>query len=340
MLAEGPREGPGVGVGSGAEPVPAGRSAPRLTVRGLRVRRGGRVVLDGVSFEVAPGEVLGLLGPNGAGKTTVFQVLAGLLEPDAGTILLDGLPLRPSSASFRAGIGVVFQEPALDPRLTALENLALAAGLYGVSGARARARALLARFGLADRAEETAARLSGGMRRRVEIARALAHDPSILLLDEPTSGLDEAAFRAVWDHLLDQRRARGLTILVTTHRPEEADRCDRLGVLDRGRLLACDTPDGLRARVRGDLIVLEAEDAEAVAREIRLRFELDARARDGKVFLERERGHELVPRLVEAFPHGTLAAVSLRRPGLGEAFLAITGRELDAETPARSGTGS
>lgn len=333
MDAETPQETweTGAGTTGAVVPVSGNRLAPRLAVRGLRVRRGGRVVLDGMSFEVASGEVLGLLGPNGAGKTTVFQVLTGLLEPEAGELALDGLPLRPSSGSFRAAIGVVFQEPALDRRLTALENLSLAAGLYGVPRAVARAEGLLARFGLADRAGEPTARLSGGMRRRVEIARALVHEPSILLLDEPTSGLDEAAFRAVWDHLLELRRERGLTLLVTTHRPEEAERCDRLAVLDRGRLLACDTPDGLRARVRGDLIVLETEDARAVAREIRLRFGLDARDREGRVVLERERGHELVPRLVEAFPSGTLAAVSLRRPGLGEAFLAITGRELDGE---------
>jgi len=307
---------------------------PRLAVRGLRVRRAGRLVLDGLTFEVSHREVFGLLGPNGAGKTTAFQVLAGLVEPEDGSLLLDGNPLAPSSASFRSRIGVVFQEAAADPRLSPLENLLLAGALYGVADLRGRAWALLERFGLADRAREPAGRLSGGMRRRLEIARALLHDPLLLFLDEPTSGLDEAAFRTVWDYLLELRRERAVTMLVTTHRPEEAERCDRLGVLDRGRLLACDTPDNLRAVVRGDLLVLEVADAAAVASEIAARFGLEARAVEGRVFVERERGHELIPRLVEALPRGTLGAISLRRPGLGEAFLAITGRELEGEGTA------
>ncbi len=327
-----PRTGSARRVGAGGgEPPP-----PRLAVRDLRVKRGGRIVLDGMSLEVARGEVFGLLGPNGAGKTTAFQVLVGLLEPEGGELFFDGAPLCPSSASFRSKIGVVFQEPALDPRLTPLENLVFAAALFGVPASRARERAqeLLDLAGLRDRAGEPAGRLSGGMKRRVEILRALVHGPALLILDEPTTGLDEAAFRSIWEHLLSLRRERGLTLLLTTHRAEEAERCDRLGVLHQGTIIACDTPDGLRERVRGDLIVLETADAGAVAAEIARRLGVPARPHDGKVLLERERGHELVPRLVEAFPHGTLKAVSLRRPGLAEAFLALTGRELEQDTPA------
>lgn len=310
-------------------------SAPRLAIEGLRVRRGERWVLTDVSFEVSPSEVFGILGPNGAGKTTVFHVLTGLLAPEAGRIRLDGAEIQPGDRAFRSRIGVVFQAPALDPRLTARENLTLAARLYDVprETARERIRDLLQRAELEARADEPIERFSGGMRRRVELARALVHDPPILILDEPTTGLDEGAFRRTWDHLLSLRRERGLTLLLTTHRPEEAERCDRLAILDRGRIVACDTPDRLRARVSGDLLLIEAADPHEVAAVVSERFQVDARVLDGKVVLERPRGHELVPRVVESFPEGSLRSVSMRRPGLGEAFLELTGHELAEPEP-------
>ena len=311
-------------------------AAPFLAIDGLGVVRGGRKVLDGVSFGIARGEIFGLLGPNGAGKTTLFHVLTGTLAPSSGRIALEGIPLPPGDRSFRARAGVVFQEPALDLRLTARENLFLAARLYGVSrgAARDRIERLLDEAELAGRADEPTSRLSGGMRRKVEIARALVHDPSVLILDEPTTGLDEGAFRATWDRLLALRRGRGLTLLLTTHRPEEAERCDRLAVIDGGRVVACDTPDRLRERLRGDLLVIEAADPDAVARTVEERFGVAARVLEGKVVLERERAHEWIPRLVEAFPGGTLRSVSLRRSGLGEVFLELTGHGLDRDPPA------
>jgi len=324
-------------------PARPSATPPRLSIEELCVRRGERRVLEDVTFRVDPSEVFGLLGPNGAGKTTLFQVLTGLLAPEAGRMLLDGTEIRPGDRTLRAKVGVVFQSPALDPRLTARENLALAARLYDVPReiARGRIAALLERAGLADRADEPVLRLSGGMRRRMELARALVHEPPVLILDEPTSGLDEGAFRATWEHLLDLRRERGLTLLLTTHRPEEAERCDRLAILDGGRIVACDTPDGLRARVGGDLLVLESSEPDAVAAAVRERFALAARVLDGKVVLERPRGHELLPRLVEAFPEGTLRSASLHRPGLGEAFLELTGHWLSGrdERSRRSAPG-
>jgi ABC-2 type transport system ATP-binding protein len=313
----------------------------RIEVEGLTVRRGGRAVLDRIGFGVRPGEVFGLLGPNGAGKTTAFLVLTGLLAPDAGKFRLDGVEIAPGARALRARTGVVFQSPALDPRLTARENLRLAARLYGVPRGETAARCgrLLEEAGLGDRSDETVSRLSGGMKRKVEIARALVHEPDLLILDEPTTGLDEAAFRGTWARLLDLRRERGLTLLLTTHRPEEAELCDRLAILDGGRIVACDTPDRLRERVRGDLLVLETEDPPSLVRALAERLGLEARVLDGRVVLERERGHELIPRLVESFPGGTLRSVSLRRVGLGEVFLELTGRDLasDLPTPPPSG---
>jgi ABC-2 type transport system ATP-binding protein len=316
----------------------ARKGGARLELAGIAASRAGRPVLADLSFAVEAGEIFGLLGPNGAGKTTAFHVLTGLLPSDRGAIRLDGAPLRPHDRAYRARIGVVFQTPALDPRLSATENLRFAACLYGLSSGTARKRAseLLERAELTDRADEPIARLSGGMRRRIEIARALLHEPEILILDEPTSGLDEAAFRRTWAHLLDLRRTRGTTLLLITHRPDEAEYCDRIAILHDGRIAACDTPERLRARVSGDLVVLETADPDAIARAVHERLGIPARTVNGRVVLEHARGHELVPRIVEAFPEGTLSAVSVRRTGLGEVFLELTGKALDETRAGRA----
>ena len=312
--------------------------APLLQIENLRARRGDRHVLSGVTLAVRRGEIFGILGPNGAGKSTLFGILTGLLEADSGTIRLDGRPLRASGQEFRERVGVVFQEPALDARLTLRENLALAAALYGVprADARRRVESLAIGAGLADRLDEPVATLSGGMRRRAEIARALVHEPEILLLDEPTTGLDEGAFRKTWDQLAELRQARGLSLLLTTHRPDEAERADRLAILDAGRIVACDTPTGLRALVRGDVIVLEADDPHAVAEALRGKLGLAAKILDGRVLLEEEGGHAWIPRIVEALGEGALRSVSLRRPGLGDAFLELTGRPFAEDAPVET----
>lgn len=314
-----------------ATAAPEDATAPRLSFRSIAVHRGERQVLDGLSLEVRAGEVFGILGPNGAGKTTFFHIVTGLLDPEAGEIALDGRPLRTRDPSFRERVGIVFQEAALDPRLTARENLALAASLYGVprTAARVRIEDLLRRMDLGERMDEPVKTFSGGMRRKAEIARALLHDPSILVLDEPTTGLDEGAFRRTWELLLELRRDRGLTLLLTTHRPEEAERCDRIAILDRGRIVACDTLDRLRATVRGDALVLEAERPAEVAAALSAELGLAAHVLGGKVVLEQDRGHEWIPRIVEALPAGVLRSVSLRRAGLGEVFLEMTGHDIE-----------
>ncbi|WP_176063929.1 ABC transporter ATP-binding protein [Anaeromyxobacter diazotrophicus] len=314
-------------------PGPAAGPAapPRLAVRDLAFRYGDREVLRRVSFEVAPGEILGLLGPNGAGKSTLFSILTGLLLPSGGAIRLDGQEVPPGARALRARLGVVFQAPSLDAKLTALENLTLGGLLFGLGRreARDRARELLSAAGLADRASDQAGKLSGGMRRRLELGRALVHRPAILLMDEPTTGLDAAAFRQTWQAVHALREREGLTVLLTTHRPDEAEACDRLAVLARGRVVATGTPEALRARVPGDVVTIEADDPAALARDIRERLGLEARPGPHGVQVERERGHELVPRLVEAFPRGRFRAVALRRPSLADAFLALTGEALE-----------
>ena len=306
-------------------------SVPRLEVDGVAVRRGHRAVLRGVSLAVRPAEIFGLLGPNGAGKSTLFAILAGLLRPDAGRFLLDGREIAPGARRLRRAAGIVFQEPGLDGKLTAAENLRLGAALHRVPRREARARAatLLEESGLADRAREPVDRLSGGMRRRLELARAHIHAPPLLVMDEPTSGLDAAAFRAFWERVAALRRDAGTTVVLTTHRPDEAERCDRLAVLARGEIVACDTPEALRARVAGDVVVVEADDLDAVAAEIARRLGIPAHVRPDGVHVEREAAHTLVPRIVEAFPAGRLRSVSLRRPTLADAYLAITGEALE-----------
>lgn len=304
---------------------------PRLAVRGVVARRGAREVLRGVSLEVAPGEILGLLGPNGAGKSTLFAILAGLLRPQAGEFLLEGRPIAPGARALRAVAGIVFQEPGLDGKLGAEENLRLAAALHLVPRAVAAGRiaGLLADAGLADRAREPVERLSGGLRRRLELARALVHAPALLVMDEPTTGLDAAAFDAFWERVAALRRDAGAAVVLTTHRPDEAERCDRLAVLAGGTIVASGTPDALRARVAGDVIVVDGDDREGLARELGTRLGLPAAVRGDGVHVEREQGHALVPRIVEAFPAGRLRSVSLRRPTLADAYLAITGAALE-----------
>jgi ABC-2 type transport system ATP-binding protein len=307
--------------------------APRLAVRGLAFSHRDREVLRDVSFEVAPGEIVGLLGPNGAGKSTLFSILTGLVRPAGGALFVDGEEVEPGARALRARMGVVFQAPSLDAKLSAQENLVLGGRLFGLArgAAQARAAALLAAAGLADRARDAVGKLSGGMRRRLEVARALVHRPSILLMDEPTTGLDAAAFRQTWEVLHALRREEGLTVLLATHRPDEAESCDRLVVLASGRVVASGTPEALRRRVAGDVVTVEADDPAPLAAEIAARFGVAARAGPRGVHLERERGHELVPRLVEAFPPGRFRSVSIRPPSLADAFLAITGQDLEHE---------
>ncbi len=308
-------------------------AAPQLSAQLVSLTLGSRVVLDDVSFSVRAGEIFGLLGPNGSGKTSLMRCLAGLLEPNQGQLRLGGLELGARSRALRADIGVVFQDPSLDDRLTARENLMLAAALFGVRGAEAKERAkeLLVFMELAGREDEPVRNFSGGMKRRLEIARALIHKPKLLLMDEPTTGLDPHACERIWQRLLALRRLQGLTIVLTTHKAEEAARCERLLVIDRGRVVGIDTPDGLLARFSGDILTLEADRPDELVSELRLKLGLLPQVVDTKVELTLPRAHELIPRLVEALPQGRLHAVTMRRPTLADAFLHITGRRLEED---------
>jgi ABC-2 type transport system ATP-binding protein len=316
--------------GGRTSPRAVAAAVPRLRARGLSRRFGARAALDGLDFDVAPGEVFGLLGPNGAGKTTAFRVLSGVLPPDAGTIALDGREVSPADPAYRARLGVVFQEPSLDLKLSGRENLRLGAALYGLPRAVAEPRIAeaLRVMELGARADEATAKYSGGMRRRIEIARVLLHDPDLILLDEPGRGVDPDALRRIWDELAARKAERGTSLVVTTHQPEEAERCDRIALLDGGRVTATGTPDELRARVAGDVVRVRGERPDELAETIGARLGLAGTVLDGDVVLEATRGHEVVPRVVELFPAGRLASVATSRPTLADVFAKLTGRGL------------
>ena len=313
--------------------VTAGPRVARLEAIGLRKLFGTRVALDDLSFTVAPGEIFGLLGPNGAGKTTAFRLLSGLLPADGGRLLVDGTPADPTAAVHRRRLGVVFQDPSLDLKLTGRENLALGAALFGLSRRQAgiAISEALELMQLGDRADEPASRYSGGMRRRLEIARVLLHDPDLLLLDEPGRGVDPEALRRIWDQLEMLRARRGLSVVVTTHQPVEAERCRRIAVLDGGRVVATGTPDELRALVSGDVVRVEADAPDEVAAVLTSRLGLAPRIVAGRVCVEAPRGHELIPRLVELFPAGRLRSLATARPTLADVFARVTGRGFDDE---------
>lgn len=300
-----------------------------VQIRELRHRFDDREALCGVSFDVPAGGLLALLGPNGSGKTTLFRILSTALVPTAGSVTVFGADVVRHPARARRSLGVVFQAPSLDRKLTAAENLRHQGRLYGLTGRNLEGRiaAALERVGLGDRASERIERLSGGMARRVELAKGLLHQPRLLLLDEPTTGLDPTARRDFWRYLDGVRAGTGATVVVTTHLMEEAERGDRVAVLDAGRLVALDTPAALKAEIGGEVITLTTDDPEALAEGIAARLGCAARVVDRAVRIELARGHELVPRLVSTFPDAIHGLV-LGKPTLDDVFVHRTGHHL------------
>ena len=297
-----------------------------VSVSGLIHRYGYREALGGIEFQVATGEIFGLLGPNGGGKTTLFRLLATLLPIQSGLVTLLGQDVREQPCLVRRWIGVTFQSPSLDGKLTVLENLTHQAHLYGLSGATARARIddLLGRLGLSDRRGDLAGSLSGGLKRRVEVAKSLLHQPRVLLLDEPSTGLDPGARHDLWEYLTRLRRVEVTTILVTTHLMEEAERCDRLGILDRGKIVGLGTPDELRLSVGGDCLTIQTPDPVSLSERLSSRFQLNPRQIGDSLRIERHAGHELLRDIVAAFP-AEITAISLAKPTLEDVFIARTG---------------
>ena len=304
-------------------------SAPVISVQNLVHRYETRTALNGVSFDVRPAELFGLLGPNGSGKTTLFRILSTLMIPTSGRALVMGFDAAQDPATLRRHIGVVFQAQSVDPKLTAYENLWHQGHLYGLRGGalKTRIEEILSRVGLADRAKERVETFSGGMQRRIELAKGLLHHPEVLLLDEPTTGLDPGARRDLWQYLQLLRDEEHVSVLVTTHLMEEAERCDRLAIMNEGNLVALGTPAELKSEIGGDVILLDAaHDAAALADHIRRRFDVEAAVLGTQVRIEREGGHRFVPDLVEAFP-GEIQAISVSKPALEDVFIHRTGHK-------------
>jgi ABC-2 type transport system ATP-binding protein len=299
----------------------------------LVCRYGQHLALRGISFSVAQGEIFGLLGPNGGGKTTLFRVLATLFEPNEGRARVFDLDVVRDAAAIRRRIGVVFQNQSLDRRLTAAENLLHQGHLYGLRGAALHRRIdqVLERAGLAERRDQIVDTLSGGLRRRVELAKALLHQPDLLLLDEPSTGVDPRARLDFWDALQTLRRDGGVTILLTTHLLEEADKCDRLAILDEGRIAGAGTPGALKKEIGGDVIVLSSSDPGALIAALQNDFAITAQIVDGAVRFEHEHGARLVPRLMETLSQ-QIDSVTISRPTLEDVFIHMTGHRFDERT--------
>lgn len=292
---------------------------------------GARQALFDVSFDVMPGELFALVGPNGGGKTTLFRLLATLLPLTEGSIHVDGHDIGREAHAVRQRLGVVFQSPSLDVKLTVAENLRFRGELYALAGAplESRTRELLARFELDERRHERVETLSGGLQRRVELAAALLHRPRLLLLDEPSTGLDPRARSDFWRCLRELRAGEGVTFLLTTHLLDEAADADRVAILDSGRLVALDPPDQLRATVGGDTVSIESDDPARLAEGLAARFGVKPQIVDGQVRFEQPRAHEQIAPLVEAFA-SQIRSIRVSRPTLEDVFIARTGHAFDA----------
>jgi ABC-2 type transport system ATP-binding protein len=301
-------------------------SPAAVTVDSVRHRYGDRQALAGVSFDVPQGEIFGLLGPNGGGKTTLFRILATLLPLQEGRAELLGCSVAAQPDAVRRLIGVTFQSPSLDPKLTVAENLKFHGYLYGLSGARLQERIdlLLGKLGLSDRRADIAQTLSGGLQRRVEIAKSLLHQPRALLLDEPSTGLDPGARHDLWRYLKQLRQETGVTILATTHIMEEAEHCGRLAILHKGELVALGTPEELRSSIGGDVITIETTNADGLPARIESKFGVRPQRIGESLRIERAAGHELIRDLVATFPD-EIRAVSLGKPTLEDVFIQRTG---------------
>ena len=308
-----------------------------VETRGLVKTYGKVEAVRGIDLTVRPGEVFGFLGPNGAGKSTTISILCTLIEPTAGQALVGGIDVVRDPSSVRARIGLVFQDTTLDDQLTARENLEFHAFLYDVprSERRRRIDRVLEMVELSERAGSLVRTFSGGMKRRLEIARGILHSPYVLFLDEPTLGLDPQTRNRIWEYLHDLRRREGITIFMTTHYMDEAELCDRIAIIDHGRIVALGSPAELKGMVGGDVIAIRTRDDRSAAEEIGRRFGLEPSVDPTGLRLEVEDGASFVPRLLRELSV-SVDTVTLSRPSLDDVFLKLTGHAIrDEEVGAR-----
>ncbi|MGA7161216.1 MAG: ABC transporter ATP-binding protein [Bacteroidota bacterium] len=313
-------------------------NTPTIVVSNISHEYAGRPALNNVSLEVSKGEVFGFLGPNGGGKTTMFKILSTAIVPTNGRAEICGYDVVANSSNVRKHIGVVFQSPSLDIKLTVKENLRFQGLLHGMYGSEAMKRIddVLRHLKLEDRKHDIVEQLSGGLQRRVEIGKGLLHMPNVLILDEPSTGLDPGARRDLWDYLLQLRSETGITVVITSHILEEAEHCDRLAILDKGSLVALGTPDTLKREVGGEVISIVAKNPDELRGMLKKKFKLESTIVDGTLRVEKEKGHQFVPRIVEAFP-GKISAVSVGKPTLEDVFIHRTGHKMVNDIPNEAG---
>jgi ABC-2 type transport system ATP-binding protein len=326
--------GPSAGAAVEAVERPgASHREPVISVTGLAKRYGDIQAVAGVDFEVFRGETFGFLGPNGAGKTTTINMLCTLAMPTAGSATVSGFDIVRERDAVRRSIGLVFQDTTLDSYLTAERNLRFHAELYGVPRAQIddRLREVLDIVGLRDRRDSKVMEYSGGMMRRLEIARGLLHYPRVLFLDEPTIGLDPQTRSHIWTYIEELKRREDITIFLTTHYMDEAEHCDRIAIIDNGAIVALDTPEALKASVGKDRVQIQTSDDDAAIRALRERFGLEAAVHEGQVTFSVESGEQFVPRLFAQLGV-PIEAVRVSRPTLDDVFMSYTGRTIrDAE---------
>jgi ABC-2 type transport system ATP-binding protein len=303
-----------------------------IEVKKLTKKFDSLTAVDGVSFSVEKGEIFGFLGPNGAGKSTTINMLCTLLEPTGGEAIINGFNILKDRDSVRRSIGLVFQDPSLDDRLTAEENLRFHAKLYGVSAAdfRKRVDEVLDLVELKDRRGDIVKTFSGGMKRRLEIGRGLIHYPAVLFLDEPTIGLDPQTRAHLWQYILKLKNEKGMTIFMTTHYMNEAEYCDRIAIIDQGKIVALDSPDNLKKKIGGDIITMQSEEKEKLKKELKEKYDL--KVKDDGEFLKIEvaDAETFMPKLFNEL-HSKIRSIEMRRPTLDDVFLNLTGKKIREE---------
>jgi len=322
----------GAQAGGSAQAAPAGPGSARgtaISVSELTKRYGEIEAVRGIDFEVARGETFGFLGPNGAGKSTTISILCTLIRPTSGRAVVAGHDVATERDTVRRNIGLVFQDTTLDSYLTAEQNLRFHADLYGVPKAALapRMRQVLEMVGLWDRRESLVRTYSGGMQRRLEIARGLLHAPHVLFLDEPTVGLDPQTRSSIWRYINELKQREDITIFLTTHYMDEAEHCGRIAIIDHGKIVAIDTPEALKASVGKDRVQISTADDPAAIAELRERFALEAAMHEGLVTFSVESGEEFVPRLFAQLDVA-IRSVSVARPSLDDVFMSYTGRTI------------
>lgn len=310
-------------------------ASPVIEVSDLVKSYNGVNAVQGVSFEVAEGETFGFLGPNGAGKTTTINILCTLLNFDGGTARVNGFDCRSESSRVRSSIGLVFQEVTLDNELTAYENLKFHCYMYNMEKRLTEKRIgeILEVVGLSARRDDQVKKFSGGMKRRLEIARGLLHRPKVLFLDEPTLGLDPQTRSHVWEFIARLKESEGNTVFMTTHYMEEAETCDRIAIIDNGRIIACASPDELKKSLKGDTIYMRTGDDDRALAEIDEKFGVKGRKLDaGGVALLVDNGDKFIPKLFSSLSTG-VQSVNLKKPTLEDVFIHLTGREIREAGP-------